>query len=110
VICHQRAQSNDFGFRAATRTIFLTIRDFVEDLRTVHFALIGSAALLILLSFGTHNEETAKALTDATEIEQMRSDWKSLDDRHKFATALHDDRHQTYWDHWSIQPEGLLWA
>jgi hypothetical protein len=27
LICHQRAQSNDFSLMAATRTIFLTLRD-----------------------------------------------------------------------------------
>ncbi len=54
--------------------------DFVEHLRSVHFALVTTAVVLLLISMGKRDQELSKALTDATEIEQMSSSWAKLDE------------------------------
>lgn len=66
--------------RARTQEAHWSV-DFVEHLRAVHFGLISVSALLIAIGAGKHDAQVAQALTHATEIQQLTSDWRRTQSR-----------------------------
>ncbi len=50
-------------------------KDFVEHLRTVHFALIAISAGLIVLVLGSHKYDAARALVQIEEIIDLKCQW-----------------------------------
>jgi len=50
-------------------------KEYVEHLRTVHFALITTAAALLVLSLSTKSYNPAKALAQIEEIESLKKIW-----------------------------------
>jgi hypothetical protein len=54
--------------------------DFVEHLRAVHFGLIALCVILILVISGKRDAMLSKAINEAIEIEQLRDEWKAVDD------------------------------
>ena len=52
--------------------------DFVEHLRTVHFALVTASAVLLLLAFGNDDKHIAVARTQATEISELHDLWPDV--------------------------------
>jgi hypothetical protein len=53
--------------------------DFVEHLRAVHFGLIALCVILILFVLGKRDASLSKAINEAIEIEQLKDEWKAVD-------------------------------
>lgn len=55
--------------------------DFVEHLRTVHFALITVSTALIIFMAAHQDLDFSRALTQATQILQLRSQWDKVQEK-----------------------------
>ena len=81
------------AFRKGTEDSHWSV-DFVEHLRTVHFALLTLSVALIILLSGHSEGDIAKGMTQAGEILDLHENWKEyvssiyLDAAHQF----HDPR------------------
>ncbi len=53
-------------------------KDFVEHLRTIHFALMTLSGALVIVLLSTGNADLAKAFAQAAQIERLLSRWKDV--------------------------------
>src|SRR5579862_6935320 len=63
--------------------------DFVEHLRTVHFALVTLATALLILVVGGRDEKVSRALTQATQIAELQEHWSQIRGKLYLQTAQH---------------------